>query len=71
MNLTFIISVTRTINITFSSLFFLYLGRHMVAMFIQSYKVMYKEEGQTWRYYTIDEASPPRVIHILFYFILF
>ena len=43
----------------------------MVAMFIQSYKVMYKEEGQTWRYYTIDEASPPRVIHILFHFILF
>ena len=42
-------------------------GRYMVANFVKSYKVMYSEEGRSWRYYTIDRASAPRVCVSSFY----
>ena len=40
----------------------------MVANFIQSYKVMYKDENNAWRYYTLNGASAPKVFELKFFF---
>lgn len=42
----------------------------MVANFIQSYKVMYKDENNAWRYYTLSGASAPKVLDVFIYLFL-